>query len=173
MSIQHLKKQSGVVLIISLILLVILTTLGLSSMQGTMSEIAMSGNLRESDLSFQTAEMGLIAAEEFIESAGSLADFNNANGLYDLAASDPDYFQDATWASAQVSGVTVAGVHSKPKFVIKYLGDRVQNSGSRINIGGYGSSVGKKVSNFRSTARGYGQTDRASTMVQSYFGREF
>lgn len=168
------QKQSGLALVISLILLVILTMLGLSSMQGTMTEIAMSGNLRESNLSFQAAEVGLISAEEYIENSISRTVYNNANGLLDENTVDPDYFDDANWNAVQVSSATIWDVHSKPKFIIKYLGDRSQNAVAAVNIGGYGTAQpGRTVSNFRTTSRGYGQTVRSTTMVQSYFGKEF
>lgn len=170
----NLKKQSGIVLVISMIFLVILTMLGLSSMQGTMTEIAMSGNLRESDLSFQTAEMGLVSAEEYIEESISNTVYDNNNGLLSSTADDPNYFADANWASVQTSTATINNVYSSPKFIIKHLGDRSQNEVASVNIGGYGSGQpGRTIDYFRSTSRGYGQTDRATTMVQSYFGREF
>jgi len=168
------QKQLGMALVISLILLVILTMLGLSSIQGTMTEIAMSGNLRESDLSFQASEVGLISAEEYIENSISKTVYDNLNGLYSKASVDPDYFDDTNWASVQISSASISDVYLKPKFIIKYLGDRSQNEVATVNIGGYGSAQpGKIVSNFRSTSRGYGQTSRSTTMIQSYFGKEF
>ena len=167
-------KSSGFVLVLSLILLVVLTMLGLSSMQGTMTEIAMSGNLRESNLSFQAAEIGLVSAEEYIKNSTSKTVYDDTNGLLSMTAVDPDYFDDTNWTNVQLSTATLNNVHSKPKFMIKYLGDRSQNEVASVNIGGYGSAQpGLTVSNFRSTTRGYGQTERATTMLQSYFGKEF
>lgn len=168
------KNQSGLALVISLIFLVVLTMLGLTSMQGTMTEIAMSGNLRESNLSFQTAEMGLISGEEYVETSASKTVYNGSNGLFSTTDDDPDYFDDTNWASVQTSTATIYDVYSKPKFIIKYLGDRSQNEVASVNIGGYGSAQpGKTVSNFRVTSRGYGQTERSTTMVQSYYGKEY
>ncbi|MCK4710200.1 MAG: hypothetical protein KAU21_16405, partial [Gammaproteobacteria bacterium] len=65
------QKQSGFALAMSMILLVILTMLGLTSTQSTRTEIAMAGNLRESDIAFQVTEIGLSAAEVYIENAVS------------------------------------------------------------------------------------------------------
>jgi Tfp pilus assembly protein PilX len=65
-------------------------------------------------------------------------------------------------------------VIEQPKFVVKYLGDRSQNEAAAINIGGYGSGQpGKTVSNFRVTAKGFGQTNNSVRYVQSYYGKEF
>ena len=66
MTCKPIFNQRGVALIMSLIILVVLTLLGLTSMQSTRTEIAMAGNMREADIAFQSAEMGLIASEEFI-----------------------------------------------------------------------------------------------------------
>ncbi len=58
-----LKTQAGVVLVVSLIILLLLTIIGLSAMQTTALEERMAGNLRDKDLAFQVAESALRAAE--------------------------------------------------------------------------------------------------------------
>ncbi len=60
------NKQQGVALVISLIILVSLTMLGLTSIQRTTTDLAMAGNQREIGLMFQAAEAGLSAAHGFI-----------------------------------------------------------------------------------------------------------
>ena len=55
--------QSGVVLVISLIMLLLLTLIGVTAMQTTSLEEKMSGNLRDKNLAFQAAESALRAAE--------------------------------------------------------------------------------------------------------------
>ena len=59
-------KQSGMTLVVSLIILVSLTIIGISSMQSTRTEISMAGNQRESGLTFAAAEAGLRDAETFV-----------------------------------------------------------------------------------------------------------
>jgi type IV pilus assembly protein PilX len=56
-------SQSGVVLVISLIMLLLLTVIGSTAMQTTSLEEKMAGNLRDKDLAFQAAESALRAAE--------------------------------------------------------------------------------------------------------------
>lgn len=60
---RQLKTQKGSVLIISLLLLVVTTLLGLSSMNNTIMEERMAGNLRQQNLSLQSAESSLREAE--------------------------------------------------------------------------------------------------------------
>lgn len=173
MNIQKTKQQ-GFTLFISLIFMIILTIIGLTSIQSTRTELSMSGNLRESDKSFQSAEVGLHSAEQFIEQSISKLTYDDTKGLISSTSEDPDYFDSTSWADVQDSTATLSDVHASPKFIIKYLGDRSQNDVAAVNIGGYGSAQpGFTVSNFRATTRGYGQTDHAVTMLQTYYGKIF
>ncbi len=56
-------KQQGSVLIISLVLLLVLTILGISGMDNTIMEEKMAGNLYQSNIAFQNAETALRYAE--------------------------------------------------------------------------------------------------------------
>jgi len=173
--IMNQSRQSGMTLIISLIILIALTMLGVSSMQSTRTEISMAGNLRESGITFNAAEAGLRAAETFVETAVSNGVFSDPTiGLYPKVDNDPSYNLKVTWDASQFASVTLPDVMEPPKFIIKYLGDRSQNQIAKINIGGYGSGQpGITVSNFRITARGVGQSGNAFRIVQSYYGRQF
>ena len=167
------KNQTGFTLIMSLLILVVLTILGLTSTQSTRTEVAMAGNLRESDMAFQVAEMGLSSGEQFIQTAISNTSFNDINGLISKTGNDPDYFDTTSWDSVQTSTATIANVYTQPKYIIKYLGDRSQNEVALVNIGGYGTAQpGITVSNYRVTAKGSGQTDSAARMIQSYYGKD-
>lgn len=57
------RAQQGAVLVISLILLLVMTLLGLAAMQITRMEERMAGNLRDTNIAFQGAEAGLRDAE--------------------------------------------------------------------------------------------------------------
>ncbi len=52
MMISNRQKQQGVALVVSLIILVSLTMLGLTSIQRTTTDLAMAGNQRETALGF-------------------------------------------------------------------------------------------------------------------------
>lgn len=169
------NNQTGVTLVISLIMLVALTVLGVTSMQGTRTEISMAGNQRELGITFNAAEAGLRDAEAFIEKSISKTIYSDtANGLYGVTDPDPDYRDSATWNSAHPTTINLANVKEQPLFIVRYLGDRSQNEVAAVNIGGYGTSQpGITVSNFRVTARGTGQSGNARRYLQSYYGKEF
>ena len=173
------NKQQGVVLVISLVILVSLTMLGLTSIQRTTTDLAMAGNQRETGLMFQAAEVGLSSAETFITTSTTNADFNNTPlGLYTVPADNPaytgpSYFNAATWAASSQSTTTSLDAYEQPRYMIEYLGDRSQNPLAAINIGGYGTQqTGKIVSIYRSTTRGVGLTGNSFRFVQAYFGKD-
>jgi len=172
------QKQQGVTLIMSLVILITLTMLGLSSIQRTTSELAMAGNQRESSLMFQAAEVGLRSAENFIQASTSNADFTNASlGLYTVPANNttfvgPQYLNDPTWATNSTVLTTSLDVSQQPRYMIEYLGNRFQNVAAIVNIGGYGNQqTGSIVSIYRSTSRGVGQRGNSFRYLQSYFGK--
>ncbi len=169
-------KQQGVALVVSLIILVSLTMLGLTSIQRTTTDLAMAGNQREVGLMFQAAEIGLVAAEDFIDLQTTNADFDDSSiGLYhlEIGYTVPNYFDQADWSVAQHSGTSLA-VYDQPRFMIEYLGDRSQNPlANSVSIDGYGTQQpGDIVSIYRSTARGVGLTGNFARIVQSYFGKK-
>ncbi len=61
------RRQRGVVLVTALIVLVIMTILGLASINTTTLQSKMTGNLRETNAAFQAAEAGLQAGLIYIE----------------------------------------------------------------------------------------------------------
>ncbi len=172
---RHYRKQQGMTLVISLVILISLTVIGLTSMQSTSTEVSMAGNLRESGLTFNAAEAGLSSGEVFTDASISKQVFTNpAAGLYGTADADPDYLSDGAWAASQNAGTTLPYVDDQPRFIVRYLGDRAQNQAALVNIGGYGSTQpGTIVSNFRITSRGEGQNDGIYRYLQSYFGKEY
>ena len=179
MKIMNQNKQQGVVLIISLIIMISLTMIGLTAIQRTTVDLAMAGNQRETGLMFQSAEVGLISAENFIETVTTNAVFDDsASGFYSVRADDdtyfgPDYFEPTQWASSSQTASTNLDAYEQPRYIIEYMGDRSQNPLAAINIGGYGSQqTGKVVSIYRTTSRGVGLTGNSARYVQVYYGKD-
>jgi len=175
MNISNHNRQTGVTLVVSLVILITMTLLGVTSIQSTRTEIAMAGNLREAGLTFNAAEAGLRFGEAFVENSISTTAYADPTiGLYAKADEDPDYTDYTTWVASQDAALSLAYVAEDPKFIIRYLGDRSQNAVAKVNIGGYGTAQpGITVSNFRLTARGTGQSGNARRYVQSYYGKEY
>ena len=60
---QRLEKQQGVALVVALIFMLILTIIGISSMQGTSIQEKMAGNLRDQHTALNDAETALRRGE--------------------------------------------------------------------------------------------------------------
>ncbi len=61
------RQQRGTVLVISLVILLIMTLVGIASMQTTVLEEKMTGNLRDQNMAFQAGEAGLREALDWLE----------------------------------------------------------------------------------------------------------
>jgi type IV pilus assembly protein PilX len=62
-----MNNQRGAILIIAMVMLLLLTIIGLSSMRGTSLQESMAGNMRDSSLAFQAAEAALRKGEEVVD----------------------------------------------------------------------------------------------------------
>ena len=119
-------KQSGSVLIISLILLVAMTLIGVTAMRTTVLEEKMAGNMRNKEVAFQAAEATLRAAERYIQNnVISTVSFDNdgSDGLYNN--DDVRIWENINWTdsdSLEYSAFNSSyNVASPPRFVIQHL----------------------------------------------------
>lgn len=170
------NQQKGSVLIVSLLLLVVLTLLGVSSMQSNIMEERMSGNLRDRNIAFQAAEAGLRDAENFVEGIVSVAAFDGTQGLYGESNDEPDFFNVASWNTASSKpyiGTAITGVNTQPRYIIKFIGEVTTGGGAEGPIGNYGDAKAATIKRFRLTARGTGGSDDSVVILQNYYAREF
>ena len=165
-------QQRGSALIISLLILVVLTLIGITAMGTSGMEEKMAGNDRDKQVAFQSAEVALRGAEAAIEDLASTAGFDGTNGQYP-EGTRLDFSPDsAVWtgtASAVYAGAVVPEAKTAPRYVIQILATQGNQD---VNIGGYGTNSGVgKVVQFRVTARGTGISDTSSVILQSYYGK--
>jgi type IV pilus assembly protein PilX len=98
---QRVKTQTGAVLVVSLLFLVLMMLIGLTGMQVTSLEEKMSGNMRDRNLAFQAAESALRAGELTVP---SLLAFPCASGLYRYNDKNCDgtFEDDQIWDTSSV-----------------------------------------------------------------------
>lgn len=145
-----LNRQEGAVLVVALVLLLVMSLIGLSSVVSSTLQEKMASNAQQRTLARANAEVGLVAAETFltnnIKSSSALASFNGGTlGLYsafhvnDVIASDQlaprtnslaDESNPALWTNA--NSVEVLNLSDKvkarnPRYVIEYVGRRSQS----------------------------------------------
>jgi len=151
------KHQSGVVLPISMIMLLLLTLISITASQVTGLEEKMAGNSRDSNLAFQAAEAALRAGEA--ATAGLPALYTGT--------------QPIDWTNAAVttySGGTLTGVSQAPVYVIENLGGAGGSEECSPCEGGTPPPAsGSRL--YRITARGTGGTTNAVVVLQSTYAR--
>lgn len=168
--------QRGSVLLVSLIMLLVMTLIGISGMRTSLLEERMAGNMRDHDLAFQAAEAALRAAEDYIDT--SIISTNNfdadgTDGLYDN--SDVRIWENINWDandSLEYSAFDSSlNVTSPPRYVIQLLS--VAGSASdELNLDNQGQGTGAgEINTFTITVRGTGGADSSVTYLQSTWGK--
>ncbi len=170
-------RQKGAVLAISLIILVLMTIIGVSSIQTTIMEERMTGNMRDQNIAFQSAEAAIREAENYVENdITTTGDFGTQNGLFDDPENEPeDPWAAATWTTAaNYRSATAPEGSASSKYWITLTGKIVGTTGA-LNAGKYGDNKGAgDITTFRILARGTGATDDAGeVMIRSQYGRRF
>jgi len=100
--------QQGAILIVSLILLLVLTLMGVFAMRGTTLEERMAGNMRDRDLAFQSAEAALRAAErDLIHNGFNSSDsgYYEADDMPDWANRTDDWSDGVAYPGVQLDGI--------------------------------------------------------------------
>ena len=174
-------KQTGVALIVALIMLLLLTIIGVTGMQTTALEERMAGNMRDKELAFESAEAALRDAENFMETVFTLGAFNadGTDGYYDNSVRE--LWKNVDWKGTDTgnSNKAVAASSSIPgvetgQYVIQYIADSEEEDASGgVNLNNIGQGTGGgNTSVFRITARGTGASGTATVVLQSIYGRK-
>jgi type IV pilus assembly protein PilX len=168
-----LKHQSGVVLLVGLIMLLLLTLIGLSGTQVTSLEEKMTGNMKNRNLAFQAAEAALAEGEANVGKPGFPYDCTNARYMpfdrnCDSTLETIPVWDNIDWSATATPlksiaytgnlGVSDGIISANPRYIIEYLGvaDCV------------GSAVGANdCHNYRITSRATGGNDTAVAVLQS------
>ena len=196
MSLDHSPRgQKGVALVIALVLLVVATLLGLSSIRTVALEERMAGNTYDRSIAFQSAEAALRVGEGVAEAQSKLGTPNSGFPAYTDAGDDcgttainncsqglcskPDPDCTARWQASTFTGwlnasgltldqLTASG--AAPQFFVELLGNTYACNPQDSNAcsGGPGS-FGCNCARYRVTARSNPGTGRASVTVQSIY----
>jgi type IV pilus assembly protein PilX len=169
---QALKNERGAVLIVSLMILVILTLLGITAMQTTTFQEKMAGNMRSRELAFQAAEAALRQGEAFLQ-AGGLLDFKtvaNSGGLYlpPAVGKDP-WWTSLAWDDNDSVAIDrdIEGTIARPRYIIEELSIAQASSFKNIAAG----TPLPQLRNYRITARGVGGAAGVVAILQSTYVR--
>ncbi|MGH8579231.1 MAG: pilus assembly PilX family protein [Gammaproteobacteria bacterium] len=170
-----LNTQSGAVLFVSLIMLLVLTVIAVTGMQTTTLEEKMAGNLRDQTLAFQAAEAALRAGESWLRAEAAepvpQASGCSSSGTVVYQLNDCKLLDSALWDNTSSPVYrTYAGTLQKVKTAPKYLIEYHSFIKDSLVAGQHGDESGRVT--FRITARGTGGSDAARAYPQSTYTRQ-
>lgn len=163
------SRQSGMALIVSLLLLIVVTLVGLASIHGTITQQQMAANFYDRQVSMQSAEAAIRAAQSIVQANPSstfILDCHSAgkvcqsNPFTDSAANVPSTaIQNVATGtgSGQFTASSVAA--SQPQFVVQNMGafqdpNANTNYNQTANSYQYGGTAGALTyTYYRITAR--------------------
>jgi type IV pilus assembly protein PilX len=183
-SVKRPASQRGAVLVVSLLLLLVMTLLGLGASQSTRLQERMAGNQRDLELAMQGAEASLRAAEALLEPGrsvmtcvaagvtceayemGTLVN-TSTNVALDLARQSDEWWE--RWGRQYATSADLPSILPSVKDPPEFINERVGELRDSFGVGGPYLNV---VRDFhRATARSSGMTNTAEVVVQSTYSR--
>ncbi len=172
-------RQTGAVLILSLIILSVLTMVAVTGMNTSITEEKMSGNIRDQEFAMQASESAMRDATNAIDLFVSFGNLTGTNGLLGLTDNEIYYLSDTAWgvgANATDAPALASGqLAATPRRIVKYIGDEdfcTPAAAKGLNELGAGTSFACPSSIFRVTAHGTGLSPNTTKVTQSYFARD-
>lgn len=183
-------SQSGAVLVVSLIILLLITIVGASTIRTATLEERMAAGVRNKDIALQAAEAALVAAEDnILNNVTTVASFTAdcTNGLCAAPlpnATDHRWDMADMWdptgnKSVELTGDIYTDVGEKsgyakaPRYFVEVL-TSYQIAGDNINLSNYGDDIrNTEVTVLRVTALGYGGSEDAQVMLQTTVAKLF
>jgi type IV pilus assembly protein PilX len=163
------QRQRGIALFISLVLLLVLTIIGVSSVQTTSLEVRMARNEHDAMLAFQAAESALRDAEAELLAAVSVAPYQP---MADMGVAD-NLDDETIWTDGTTTVAPTAMVESAlaPRYFIEYAGPVLRTENAYQLDDPYGNATVDRIEMFRVTALGVGGSANARVLLQTTFGR--
>lgn len=190
------SSQTGMVLVIGLIFLLITTLMALTAMSGVVMQERMAGNLRNVSVAQAAAESALRAGESSLHIVISRGDqimgacdggihgiFNRSDDMCSAALVDQfrasrdapgtagglaQDFPTALISNTELSDPEIGSMAARPTFLIEHMGMFIPGGGGEfLRDGGSGGSAPPRV--YRITGRGTGSTASVVRVLESYF----
>ena len=147
------SQQKGVSILVTMVMLLVMTLIGVSSMKTAIVELKMAGSMQQEGLALNRAEEALRVGETDVDAI--IADPT----AFDFAAVGDSYYVNADAVDVQqidwaASGITSqqAGANASDVYVTEYLGAKAI-PGESIKISTDGRIIGGAVHTFRITTR--------------------
>ena len=186
LTVRHRFKVQGSVLLVCLVLLLILTIAGMASIRITSLEEKMTGNYRNEQLAFHSAEVGVQEAEWLVENTrlitteftpdclnGLCFDGSNADdpGTCTVNATSP-WEEEALWNDAQrhkITTIALEGIPTQAKYIVEFRCYLPRDSDGLIPDP---TDFNDWAGFYRITVLASGGSDEARVMIQTTYKKE-
>lgn len=178
-----IKFQSGAVLVTSLVLMVILTALGVSTMRSNMMDINIHKNMKSRANAFQCAEAALRAGEIWLDEAVNSSpevvttiptqdpiqvwDYK-ASAIQDISTKNLLWWQTNGWAGPDLTNADYQiGCAQIPRYIIEKVGTVDDGSGATE----IATRAKSGIDFYRVTAFSVGMENNANVLLQTTFAK--
>jgi type IV pilus assembly protein PilX len=160
MTMLHQQKQSGYILLMTLIFLIILTVLALAEVSLNSMQTRVAANATDTEISFEKTEGALNEAINYLlNGTYSASNFlQNANGFYQLDPTAAPLWTTVNWSSSKAVINSFQGnTNSQASYIIEQLPSVVQP----------GQNMKTPTYIYRITARSTGASGHTAVLLQS------
>ncbi|WP_111498179.1 MULTISPECIES: pilus assembly PilX family protein [Marinobacter] len=164
-----IKRQQGVALLLSLVILLVLSLLAISGMQGSVMQERMATAQRDGVMALEVAETALAEVEGQLDQMTDLGGFGSDTGFYDVNDA-PSPFDEDTWtADGSATASSVDGM--TPRYFVEYLGKVVLDEEGQLprDQGQYGSSDQVEMDYARIIVMAQGPSGQSRRLLESYY----
>lgn len=187
-----LNAQRGITLVVALVMLLVMTTAGVTIITGATLQERIAGNQRQQIVARFNAEKALLQAENDLDTNYHQGDFMPSDELAeDFASESHLYARQALVGGGSVDPLDAAFVRTEAanwtgdnsesiseddevvaRYIIEYMGDLRPEAEDTEQIFSFDASEGVGASDrkvFRITAIGYGEDNNVVSILESYF----
>lgn len=174
---RSIARQSGVTLIVGLVMLLLLTIIGLAAIRGANLEERMAGSHRDRALAFQSAEAALRAAETVLNGASLPAWNTTGYGVQVARGGSPDYWSGVgspvfNWSTSSLQvNLGLEHVSSQPRYFVERINSIFTGGGSGSAVDFESQLKVEPETMYRVTARAAGGSSDTTVILQSTYRR--
>jgi type IV pilus assembly protein PilX len=166
------SSQSGAVLIVGLVMVLLISIIALSAIRSSNLQEAMAGNMRDRNIAFQASESGLVVGESDVNIFEAAPICTGRTNCYLRQTQVPSesviFLTDAEFDDvSRLSELVLKGVESEPTFMIEELSPFTPQDGSALEKGAGLTDLLP----YRITSKGTGLGANTTVILQTTYNR--
>ncbi|MGR8918545.1 MAG: pilus assembly PilX family protein [Gammaproteobacteria bacterium] len=159
-------RQTGAALIVALILLMVMTLLGVSTVRTTVTGERMAGHFFNKQASFDAAEAALRDGEDAATAIALFAPTDGTDGIYLPNPTGAQRWEDSATVWETRTGTALGGVAQQPSYIAEYLGGVPRDDNCLLDSDASTNQDCWRYA-YRVSGRGWGANTNAVSVTQS------